>query len=91
MSAIEREREQYLQEHGYRIVGGQCDVPDLGLCWWIEPDGLLPGRSAWVCVRDWQVHWHGGESQTWREFCEWMTAPPAAPKLVSRRLFDWAE
>ena len=91
MSAIERDREQYLRDHGYRIVGGQCDVPELGVCWYIEPEGLLPGRSAWVSVRDWHVYWHGDESQTWQQFCEWLTASPAPPKLIPQRRFQWAE
>ena len=91
MSASHRERERYLRDHGWRLIGGEHDVPDLGVCWWIEPAGMLPAVSAWLSVRDWQVHWHGGPSETWQQFCAWLTAPPAAPKLVARRLFDWAE
>ena len=86
MSAIERDRERYLRDHGWQIVGGQCDVPDIGLCWWIEDSS---GRlSAWVSVRDWRVHWHGGPWETWQQFCAWLTAPPATPKRVARELFD---
>ena len=91
MSEIERDREQFLRQHGWSIIGGQCEVPELGICWWIEPAGPLPGRSAWLCLQDWRVHWHGGSSETWQEFTAWLTAPPAAPKLVARRLFEWAE
>lgn len=86
MSASQRERERYLRDHGWQLIGGEHEVPDLGVCWWIE-DGS--GRlSAWVSLRDWRVCWHGGPSETWQQFCAWLTAPPAPPRLVSRRLFD---
>lgn len=84
------EREQFLQDHGWQLIGGEHDVPDIGLCWWIEDNS---GRlSAWVSLRDWRVHWHGGPSEDWSVFSAWLTAPrTAAPRPAQRSLFADSE
>ena len=83
------EREQFLREHGWQLIGGEHQVPDIGLCWWIED---ASERSAWVSLRDWQVHWHCGPSEEWQQFAARLTAPQTAtPRPAQRSLFDDSE
>ena len=85
MPAIERDREQFLQQHGWRPRGGEHQVPEIGLCWWIEDDRE---RSAWVCLSDFRVYWHGGTSEDWDTFATWVTAPKLTePRPAQRSLF----
>lgn len=86
MSTTQRDREQFLREHNWQTIGGEHEVPDIGLCWWIEDSSER--LSAWVRLRDWRVHWHGGTSEDWGTFAAWVVSPKLSePRPAQRSLF----
>ena len=80
-------RLDWLRQHGFDYVIRSCDVPELGLCVWV--DGVKGERavSLWLAVRDGSAVIHGVNEPalTWEQLQGWMQAKPQEPKKILRK------
>lgn len=67
-------RLDWLKQHGFDFVTRSCEVPELGMCIWV--DGVKGQRaiSLWLSVRDGMAIIHGVNEPalTWQQLVDWI-------------------
>lgn len=77
MSTTHNYREKKLIENAWKVIGGLSQVPEYGLCVYIQSPGTIStSAAAWMCYETGHIHWHQGGNETWDELASRNFTPP---------------
>lgn len=70
-------REKKLIENGWKVIGGISEVPNHGLCIFIQsPGSISSAKTAWMCYESGHIYWHDGSEGTWDQLVLNNFSPP---------------